>query len=232
MSSYLYGTLLPAPDLGKRGAELMRSVHDSGFETGVRAFDPVRWQYLAAKQQPVWVARQMQLAHSRYEDLMGEPPRVHAAVGWQMSREAYRFTQRLDFAYSSDTRGKHPFFPVYQAEIISCPQLPATLPGMDELIDRNGITSDNVVEHLLEMTREPPPWGHVFPANAAFEGLELLPQFEQLLRGWRQQGYDLVSLHDYMISCDTRELPYHEVTTGIVPGQIGSVALQGMEFLP
>ena len=68
-------------------------------------------------------------------------------------------------------------------------------------------------------------------ANAAFEGLKLLPQFEELLSGWRQQGYEIVSLHDYMLSIDTRELPYHEVITGTVPGRPGTVALQGKEFL-
>jgi undecaprenyl phosphate-alpha-L-ara4FN deformylase len=229
--TFLYGSLIPGPDIGNRCADVMRSVRESGFETGVRAFDQIEWQENIALRNSQWIARQMELAHARYERIVGEPPRVHGAAGWQMNRYAYRFTQRLDFAYGSDTRGTHPFIPVYQAEIIACPQLPTTLPTLDELIGQNGINRKNIVEYVLELTKESGPWGHVFTGNAAFEGLKLLPEFEQLLRGWRQQGYEIVSLHDYMVSFDTQELPCHEVIIGTVAGRPGTVALQGKEFL-
>jgi peptidoglycan/xylan/chitin deacetylase (PgdA/CDA1 family) len=227
----LFGTLLPAPDIGRRAADIMRAIRDGGFETGVRGFDSLEWCESATRQDPDWIGRQMKRAWERYQKILGEPPHVHGAPGWQLNRVACRFTQRLDFAYSSDTRGTHPFIPVYQAEVISCPQLPTTLPTMDELITHHAMPTDKVVAHLLDMTREPAPWGHVYSANAAFEGLKLLPQFEQLLRGWRHQGYEIVSLRDYMLSFDTRELPYHEVITATVPGRPGTVATQGKEFL-
>lgn len=231
LRSYLYGSFLPAPDLGVRAAVTMRAIHDAGFETGVRAYDHVEWRVSAADRDAAWIRRQMTLARERYKTIVGEAARVHAAAGWRMNRHAYRYTQRLEFAYSSDTRGTHPFIPVFQAEVISCPQLPTTLPTMDELIASPGVSRQQVVAKLLALTEQPGPWGHVFSANAAFEGLKLLPQFEELLRGWRQQGYEIVSLHDYMLSIDTRELPYHEVVSGTVPGLPGTVALQGKEFL-
>src|SRR5215210_4179861 len=40
----LYGTLLPAPDIGKRCAAQMKAVRDAGFETGIHCWDHVRWQ--------------------------------------------------------------------------------------------------------------------------------------------------------------------------------------------
>ena len=40
----------------------------------------------------------------------------------------------------------------------------------------------------------------------------------------------VVSLRDYLFSFETRELPYHEVVTGEVPGRPGTVALQGKAF--
>ena len=231
MPKFLYGSLIPGPDIGDRCAKTMRAVRDSGFETGVRAFDQNEWQHNIARRDTQWITRQMSLARLRYERIFGEPPQVHGAAGWQMNRNAYRHTQRLDFAYSSDTRGTHPFIPVYQAEVITCPQLPTTLPTLDELIGRDGVDRNNIVQHVLGLTREPRSWGHVFTASAAFEGLRLLPEFEQLLRGWRQQGYDLVSLRDYVVSFDVLELPFHEVITGTVAGRPGTVALQGKEFL-
>ena len=74
---------------------------------------------------------------------------MHGAAGWQMNRHAYRLTQLLGFGYCSDTRGSQPFVPIYQAEIVACPQLPTTLPTLDELIGMDGIDADNVADHLL-----------------------------------------------------------------------------------
>ena len=229
--AYFYGTLLPAPDIGARAATTIRSLHDAGFETGVRSYEHLDWRMSAASRDADWAERLMKLACSRYQEIVGEPARLHAAAGWQMSRHSYRLTQRLEFAYSSDTRGTHPFIPVYQAEVISCPQLPTTLPTMDELVATPGCERTQLVPRLLAMTEPSALWGHVFSANAAFEGLKLLAEFEELLRGWREQGHEIVSLRDYMLSFDTRELPYHDVVTGSIPGRPGTVAMQGKEFL-
>lgn len=229
--AYFYGTLLPAPEIGTRSETIIRGLHDAGFETGIRSYDQIEWRVSAPSRDATWTEKQMTLACSRYQDIVGEPARLHAAAGWQMSRHSYRLTQRLEFAYSSDTRGTHPFVPVYQAEVISCPQLPTTLPTMDELVATPGFSRTQLVPHLLSLTEPSASWGHVFSANAAFEGLKLLAEFEQLLQSWREQGHEIVSLRDYMLSFDTRELPYHEVVTGSIPGRPGTVAMQGKEFL-
>ena len=34
----LYGTLLPSPDIGRKCADIMRSVRDAGFEVGIHSF--------------------------------------------------------------------------------------------------------------------------------------------------------------------------------------------------
>ena len=118
-----------------------------------------------------------------------------------------------------------------QAEIIACPQLPTTLPTLDELIGMEGITEDNVAARLLEITHAPPATGHVYTLHAELEGRRLAPVFETLLRGWRGQGYDLVSLRRYAESLDGYGLPRHSVATGQVSGRAGSLATQGIEFL-
>ena len=50
IKTLLYGTLLPAPDIGRKCADIMRSVRDAGFETGIHCYDHIRWQdYVAGK---------------------------------------------------------------------------------------------------------------------------------------------------------------------------------------
>ena len=227
----LYGTLLPGPNIGRRCADIMRRVRDEGFEVGIHTYDHVRWQDHVSDEGAGWTRRQMELACDRFRDIFGSDPKVHGAAGWRMNRHAYRLTQLLGFDYCSDTRGTQPFVPVYQAEIIACPQLPTTLPTLDEMIGVDGVAVDNVAQHLLERSRDALPSGHVFTLHAELEGMKLEPVFERLLEGWRGLGYELVSLGDYFDALPNKNLPRHETVVGEVPGRAGTLAVQGPEFL-
>lgn len=227
----LYGTLLPGPNIGLKCRDILRSVRDAGFECGIHSWDHVKWQDGVARASPAWTERQMQLARERFEEVFGEPPRVHGAAGWQMNWAAYRLTQRLGFDYASDTRGTEPFIPMHRAEIVACLQIPTTLPTLDELIGLDGVTADNVAERILGMTQSPPPAGHVFTLHAELEGRKLAPAFERLLEGWQAQGYELVPLRTLYESLDPRRLPRCNVAENTVPGRSGTLATQGAQFL-
>ena len=227
----LYGTLLPGPDIGRRCADVMRRARDAGFEVGIHAWDHVKWQDGAPAADARWTERQMLLSRKRFEEIFGTPARAHGAAGWQTNLHALRLTQRLGFDYCSDTRGSGPFIPVWRAEIVACPQLPTTLPTLDELIGTNGLTKNNVAEHVLNLTRERPAAGHVYTLHAELEGGKLAPAFEAMLAGWKNQGYDLVSMRTLAESLDLRSLPRNEIAFGSVAGRSGLVALQGKEFL-
>jgi len=231
VTTLMYGTVLPGPDIGQRCGDLMRQVRDDGFEVGIHTYDHVRWQDHVAGQGAAWTRREMELASARFRDIFGEDPRVHGAAGWQMNRHAYRLTQLLGFGYCSDTRGTQPFVPVYNAEIVACPQLPTTLPTLDEVLGVDGIDAENVADHIVQRSRDPLPSGHVFTLHAELEGMKLASVFERMLEGWRGLGYRLVSLGDYFDTLSDKNLPRHEVTVGEVPGRSGTLALQGPEFL-
>ncbi len=229
LKTLMYGTLLPGPDIGRSGADTLRSVRDEGFETGIHCWDHVKWQDKVEHADAAWTEEQMQLAVDRYAEVFNEPARVHGAAGWQMNAHALRLTQRLGFSHASDTRGSHPFMPVHNGEIVLCPQLPTTLPTLDEIIGLDGVTADNVDQHLLALTAQ--PRDHVYTLHAELEGMKLLPVFERLLTAWREQGYELVALRDMAAALDHARLPRHEVVRGEIPGRSGTLMLQGPEFL-
>lgn len=230
LATLLYGTLLPGPDIGRRCADILRGVRDAGFDTGVQGWDGAAWQRRVEHAAPAWIERQMQRAVARYRDIFGEAPRAHAAAGWQTSAHALRLTQRLGFGFASDTRGTHPFVPVWNGEVTLCPQLPVTLPALDELLGQEGCDVGNVHERLLALTAQAPATGHVFSLQADL-ALALQPTVEKLLEGWRQQGYEIVSLGNLYESIDASRLPRHALVRGSVGGRAGSLVLQGPEFL-
>ena len=225
IKTLLYGTLLPGPNIGRKCADIMRSVRDAGFEVGVHCHDHIRWQDYVAHKGAEWTRRELQRAVDRFTEIFGEAPRAHAAAGWQTNRYALRLLQQMGFDYSSDTRGTHPFLPTWDAEIIACPQLPTTLPTLDELINRDGITLQNVAMHLMELTANPSPTGHVFTLHAELEGGKFLPLFELLLSGWKAQGYELVSMRQYYQSLKGTP-PCHEVKMQEIEGRSGTLAVQ------
>jgi len=231
IKTLLYGTLLPGPDIGRRCADIMRGTRDAGFEVGIHTWDHVRWQDHVAGRDARWTGEEMGAAYLRFTEIFGDKPRTHGAAGWQMNVHALRLTQRLAFAYCSDTRGHCPFIPVYRGEIVACPQLPTTLPTLDELIGLNGLNADNVAAHLLRLTETAPPTGHIYTLHAELEGMKLLPVFEALLTGWKAMGYELVPTRALFDALTLQALPRHELVMGDIPGRSGTLALQGKEFL-
>ncbi len=173
----------------------------------------------------------MRRACERYHEIFGEDPKVHGAAGWQMNRHALRLTQRMGFEYCSDGRGTHPHLPVWDAEPVRCPQLPTTLPTLDELIGTGAVTEENVAAHLLELTKDPAPAGHVFTLHAELEGMRLAAAFEQLIVGWKAQGWALGSTRMLFETLQPMALPRCSVGPGEVPGRAGTLLLQGPEFL-
>ena len=110
---------------------------------------------------------------------------------------------------------------MWNGQAVGCPQVPTTLPTLDELIGLH----DDPVQHLLQLSSD---GDHVFTAHAELEGGKLAGMFETLLAGWKKRGYELVSTDKIPLG----RLPRHEVIYGEVPGRSGTLALQGKEVTP
>jgi undecaprenyl phosphate-alpha-L-ara4FN deformylase len=85
---------------------------------------------------------------------------------------------------------------------------------------------------LLKLTEASPANGHVFTLHAELEGMRLLSVFEQLLTGWKEQGYDLVSTRAIYANLNLKHLPYFNAVHGEIAGRSGHLLLQGLPYLP
>lgn len=228
LRALLSGTLLPAPDIGLRCGDVLRALPKEGHEAGILAFDRADWVNHIAGADEAWTAAAMQRARERYEEIFGVPALTHGAPGWRMNRYAYRYSQRLGFRHCSDTRGSGPFIPIIRGEVVACPQLPTTLPTLDELV-ATGLKPDQAAQRLLAASREPAPVGHVVTLRAEVEGTVLAPALQVLLAGWRALGMQAVPLRDYATGLELSRLPRRVV--GETAGARGPIAVEGKEFL-
>ncbi len=224
----LYGVLLPGPHIGRRCAAELRAARAAGHETGIPCYDPVSGQDHVARRDPAWTARQVRLAAGAYQAVFGEPARAHCAAGWQLNPELFALEDALGLDYASDTRGTHPFLPAMGSVRGACPQLPTTLPTLDELVGVDGLGVEGAIDRLLDLTATPPAGGsHVFTLHAELEGQQFLGPFLRLVDTWRARGVELAPLARLRAGLDAPRLPRHRVEFGEVAGRSGTLALQG-----
>lgn len=226
----LAGRLLPAPDIGRRAAGAMRAARDAGFEVGIHAWNRARWEQSIAAADNRWVETEIGLACARFEEIFAEKAHACAAAGWLTNRHALRLTQRLGFAYASDCRGDHPFIPVIDGEIVGCPQLPTTLPTLDELLALEALSPEQAADRILQLSSAI-DGDHVYTLRTELEGMKFAAAGERLLAGWKALGYQLVALRDLRAGLEPGNLPRHVVELATVPGRAGKRMVQGLRFL-
>lgn len=238
LKTLMYGTLLPGPDIGVKAASDMRAARDAGFECGIHTWDHVLWQDSVRHRDAAWTTRMMRKAAARYAEVFGEPPHTHGVAGWQMNPQAFAEHDAAGYRYASDGRARlredgallDAAAGPYRLPGSRCIQLPTTLPTLDELLGREidgvTITSANIAGHLLKLT-EGAGRDHVYTLHAELEGQKLAPIFEQLLSGWKAQGYQLASMSDYYEKVKDTPLPECPISWGEVPGRSGELIVQG-----
>jgi peptidoglycan/xylan/chitin deacetylase (PgdA/CDA1 family) len=229
----MYGVLLPGPDIGVKGAAEMRAARDAGFECGIHTWDHVAWQDNVRGRDATWTERMMKKSEQRYAQVFGEAPHTHGAAGWQMNLHAFARHDAQGYAYASDGRAElredgallDPAAGPYRFTGLRHIQMPTTLPTLDELlgreIDGTVLTTQNIAAHLLKLTAD--KRDHVYTLHAELEGQKLAPIFEQLLSGWKAQGYQLASMADYYEKIKQLPLPEYPVQWGEVPGRSGEL---------
>ncbi|PHV13134.1 polysaccharide deacetylase family protein [Chitinimonas sp. BJB300] len=226
----LYGYLLPAPQLVSKAASQLLAIKTAGFETGLLAWDRVKWVQGIANADEAWVHTELQAGCDAIESLFGERPQGLALPRWGSSRVAMRLAQRLGFVYLSASRGTHPYLAVTDGEPVNLPQLPTSLPTLSELIGLAGRDEQGAADYLLHLTANIPPIGHVFNISLSADGGKRLPLLQQLFTAWREQGYELASLQQLHQHTHNHILPWHSTQQQSWPAYQGLLTTQGPAF--
>ena len=227
LKTLLYGTLLPGPHIGRKAGHILREVAAAGHETGIHCYDHIRWQDFVAHKDRRWTEREMQRAIDVYVDVFAEPPKTLGAAGWQINAHALMLEQQMGFDYASDVRGESAFYPAMNGQTSRCPQIPSTLPTLDELIGCHGITDENVHKAVFDASRKPVSHGHVYTLHAELEGMQLLPVMERLLQKWQAAGFKIGSVRNLYERLPLDKLETRAIVWGEVPGRSGLLALEG-----
>src|SRR6202035_4403648 len=124
----LYGTLLPAPRIGRRCAEAIRRCRALGHEVGLHAWDHVTWQDRLHRLPRRAIDAQLDRGAAAFAEIFGAPPRAFAAPAWYLTDDAFEALEARRFDSLSVSRGlAPPFFPRVRGRVLSTLEIPTTL---------------------------------------------------------------------------------------------------------
>lgn len=212
-----YGTLLPSPMVGSGLVDVVKRVRGEGHEVGTHGWDHRRWQDRLPKYKPERLRDEFKRMINAYGSVLGAPPAAFAAPAWLVSPLLLELEGEAGLAWAGDARGSRPFLPRFEGRDYPVPQLPVTLPTLDECQGRQ--TPEEFVEETLRgMSAQP---GYCcFTAHAESEGRAHQGVLEAILA---RCGRPTAPLGEAPRS----DLPRLEMAMGRVPGRPYDVCLQG-----
>ena len=220
----LSGTLLPARPVAAAFPRTLRALVDAGHEVGVHGHDHARWQDRLPHLTAAEVSAEVTQAATVYRTVLGTAPGGFAAPGWRCTPQSLAAVDAAGFVYRSDTRGTYPYRPAAEGRVFRIPEIPTTLPTLDELYGRVARRPQALAEYILQGLR--PGQLNVHTLHAELEGGPHLDVLEALLAGVQGMAR-VVRLCDEATALAPATLPVCSVREGTVPGRAMPVALQG-----
>ena len=234
LATMLYGTLLPAPDIGRRkdAVARMREAAAAGHECGVHGWDHVDWHDRLPSMEREEVFETFGRAADRFAELFGRPAEVAGAPGWTASSLSVEAYAARGIRVSSDTRGGAPFRPLREdGAPASLVEVPSTLPTLDELLaweEFRGPEREATVERLRAAVRGAEGVS-VHSVHTEIEGGRAFARlFERQLAAWVADGVAFLTLSEAAAAAGPPEsLPARPLRFAAVPGRALPVATRG-----
>ena len=220
----LSGTLLPARDMAAL-TSTMQEILSAGHELAAHGYDHRGWQDRLSRMREDEVRREVAGAVTVYRRVCGRSPEGFGAPGWQCTETSLRVLDELGLVYSSDTRGRSPFYPRVNGIPLRTLQLPTTFPTLDEALGLDGMDTREFVE-VVRALYGSLPWP-VLTLHAEMEGGPFTAVAEALFSWCAAEGITatpLVELARRIQTDPSVELPRTALVTVPIPGRAGLIA--------
>jgi hypothetical protein len=173
------------------------------------------------------VAAEFHKARTAFRAVFGNEAPCAGAAGWQANADSLAAYDAAGLLWASDTRGRAPFRPRCDGRVFETPQIPTTLPTLDELLGLPEHPAQGLAEEYVGWLRDDVL--NVLTIHAEIEGMRHHAWFEGLLVALHAAGVLFVALADEAerLRADPANLPVEELVVGTVPGRSGTLALQG-----
>ncbi len=220
----LYGLVLPGPTIARAAPQLFNDLLASGHEVGLHGWDHVFWHDRLRKLPSQRVRAHLGRAWRLYKEITGQAPTSFASPGWQITGDALQAMVEMGISHVSCTRGRAPFWPLVEGRALPILEIPTTMPSLDEVLGRGGITPDTAAVHLAGLVK--PGRLNVFTLHGEVEGREMAPILEQFIELLQEREVQFIRLVDAAFAAEVASLPADTIAWAPVPGRAGEVSWQ------
>jgi undecaprenyl phosphate-alpha-L-ara4FN deformylase len=226
LRTMLSGTLLPARPVATAFPDILRRTDREGHETGVHAWDHRRWQDRLPHFRQEEIVRELERGAEAYTAILARSPRTFAAPAWFSCDDSLLHQETMALTHASDCRGTEPFYPVIEGRLLITPQVPATLPTLDETL--GGIDPDATAFFTRMLGEVQKSGWPVLTIHAELEGGPFAAEFSAFLAKAKAAGIRVVTLKNLLDDrIDAgRPLPCCAMSYGAVEGRHGLVSIQ------
>jgi undecaprenyl phosphate-alpha-L-ara4FN deformylase len=228
IKTLMYGLLLPGPQIAKKNAVLLRQITGEGHELGIHGYDHVYWHDYIKGFDRKRTEEEVEKLLAVYKELVGIDSLSFAAPGWMINPHVIRCFQEKGLLYSSDTRGKKPFYPRMGGERFTILQIPTTLPTLDEVVGIVGTDIPRLTAYYLDSLKD---GLNVLTVHAELEGKRWIGFLEDIIEKTLERGFTYKRLID--IAAEFRlspDVPVCPIEYGFVEGRAGQVCVQCEEL--
>lgn len=227
----LYGTLLPAPDIGGRPETVarMRETAKAGHTVGIHAWDHIDWHDNLPRMTRDQVEAVVAKEHARFAEIFGVPAAFQAAPGWTATPLSVEVQEAHGVVATSDTRGGEPFFPLRADGTPSrVLEVPSTLPTLDELLalHRGAGARETVCNVLRNEIQKAAAVVHVHSIHTEIEGAASFHDwFRDQVAAWKSDGVRFLTFEEIcrpLLSAGTA--PVRALSWTMLPGRSTPVA--------
>ena len=168
------------------------------------------------------IAEQLSKGMTMLESVTGSTPTCSAAPAWRCTEGVLQEKLAFPFAYNSDCRGSGIFRPKISGDQQAQPQVPCTLPTLDEVVGKDGKSAEDYYRDLLRGFEE--PGLKVLTMHAEAEGIAYAGLFDSFVSSALERGHCFVPLSRLLAEAES--LPCHEMTRQEIPGREGWLSVQ------
>ena len=228
ITTMLYGVALPGPIIAQAGPHLFHELLAQGHEVGLHGWDHVFWHDRMRHLPAYRIRAHLGRAWRLYKQITGQAPASFASPGWQITPTAYQALVDMGITHVSCARGRGPFRPLVNGRPLPLVELPTTLPTLDEILGRDGITLDTAAAWLADQVR--PGELNVYTLHGEVEGRAQSPVLESLIARLQDRGVAFPRLVDAAAQEAAQGVPVDQVSWGQAPGRAGDVAWQASDL--
>jgi undecaprenyl phosphate-alpha-L-ara4FN deformylase len=225
----LSGTLLPSRPVASAYPETARRIIAEGHEAGIHSWSHRDWQDRLPKYTADRILSDLKAACESYRGIFGSDPGTSAAPAWLCNEESLKCQESFRFLFASDCRGTDPFLPNIERRTLKTPQVPTTLPTLDEALGETARDASAFFFGVMDQVRAG-EWP-VLTVHAELEGGPYAGEYAAFLREARSRGIQIMPLGDLLaLRLSTgKALPRCTMSYGEIEGRSGVVSLQMLE---